>query len=82
MVPLIQKATEIIETADIVIVIGTSLLVYPAAGLVNFAPRKSLKFVIDPNTPKINHIPNIEYIEEPATIGVPLAAERLKKLYE
>lgn len=48
-VPMLEKAAEICETADILIVIGTSLNVYPAASLIHFVPKNCLKFVIDPH---------------------------------
>jgi len=47
-VPLFQRATEIVGAADIVVIIGTSLSVYPAASLVNFAPDHARIFLIDP----------------------------------
>jgi len=47
-VPLFPRATEIVGAADIVVVIGTSLSVYPAASLVNFAPTQARVFLIDP----------------------------------
>jgi len=47
-VPLFQRATEIVGAADIVVIIGTSLSVYPAASLVDFAPRDARVFLIDP----------------------------------
>ena len=47
-VPLFPRATEIVTAADIVVVIGTSLSVYPAASLVNFAPNQARVFLIDP----------------------------------
>ena len=50
-VPLIDKAMEIVESADVLVVVGTSLQVYPAAGLVGYAPQSSPIHVVDPNTP-------------------------------
>lgn len=50
-VPLIDLAIEIVQDADFLLVIGTSLLVYPAAGLINYAPSHTQKFIIDPNIP-------------------------------
>ena len=47
-VPMIEKAISIVEMADVVMVIGTSLSVYPAAGLVNYAPHFAEKYYIDP----------------------------------
>lgn len=51
-VPLMEKAADVVETADILLVIGTSLQVYPAAGLVDLAPKNIPVFLIDPNPQK------------------------------
>jgi len=75
-VPMFQKAAEIIETADIVIIVGTSMQVYPAAGLVDFAPRDASIYFIDPN-PNISETGNLEIIRENAVEGVPKLVERL-----
>ena len=48
-VPNISKAIGIIKTADIFLVVGTGLQVYPAAGLIDYVPKKALKFIIDPS---------------------------------
>jgi NAD-dependent deacetylase len=75
-VPMIQKAAYLVEEADIFVVIGTSLAVYPAAGLVNHAPRTIPKFIIDKQIPYTQSILNLTAIEAPASIGV----EKLQKL--
>ncbi|CAL66068.1 SIR2 family NAD-dependent protein deacylase [Christiangramia forsetii] len=75
-VPMFQKAAEIAETADIVIVIGTSMQVYPAAGLVDFVPRSSPIYFIDPK-PNISESKNLEIIKKTAVKGVPELIERL-----
>lgn len=67
---MIAKAAEIVSTADIFVVIGTSLAVYPAAGLVNYAPRAIPKFIIDKSIPEVPYITNLTKIEKPATEGV------------
>ncbi len=77
-VPMIAKAAEIVSRADIFVVIGTSLAVYPAAGLVNYAPRSAPKFIIDKNIPEVFYIPNLTKIEMPATEGV----NELKRLLD
>jgi NAD-dependent deacetylase len=51
-VPLIDPAIQLVKSADIILVIGTSLLVYPAAGLINYASKNAKKFIIDPQIPK------------------------------
>ena len=68
-VPLINKAAEIVEQADIIIIIGTSLNVYPAAGLLYAAKRDAQIYVIDPNDIQpINR--NVHFIKEKATVGM------------
>ena len=62
-VPAMQEAIPIIQNADILVVIGTSLAVYPAAGLVN-SPRPEIPiFLVDPNRPAV-HQQNVTYIEK------------------
>lgn len=50
-VPMIDKAMTVVESADVLVVVGTSLQVYPAAGLVGYAPHSAPIHVVDPNTP-------------------------------
>ncbi len=78
-VPLIEHAAEMAATADIFAVVGTSLQVYPAAGLVNVVPTSAQKFIIDPNVPSISAISNITPIEKGASEGLALLREMLKK---
>lgn len=68
-VPMIERAAEVASTADIFAVIGTSLVVYPAAGLINCAPRAIPKFIVDKNIPYAS-LYNLTAIEKPATEGV------------
>ncbi len=77
-VPMFQKAAEITETANILIVIGTSMQVYPAAGLVDFAPSDIPIYFIDPK-PNITGSGKLEIIEKKAVEGVPLIVKRLLK---
>ncbi|MDQ6813187.1 MAG: NAD-dependent deacylase [Bacteroidota bacterium] len=70
LVPMIEVAVEVVTTAEIFVVIGTSLLVYPAAGLVNYAPRFAPRFIIDKSIPYTAGISNLTTIEKPATAGV------------
>jgi len=74
-VPLISEAVSLTERADIFVVIGTSLVVYPAAGLMAYVPEDVPVFLIDPNDVKLPQRENIVYISEGAASGV-------KKLYE
>ena len=75
-VPMIEKAIPIVKTADIVIVIGTSLGVYPAAGLVNYVTPFSKKFYIDPKGITENNN-NFKVIKEKAGVGVPTLVNKL-----
>jgi NAD-dependent deacetylase len=69
-VPMIEEAAKVMRTAEIFAVIGTSLLVYPAAGLVNYAPWKIPKFIIDKTIPYTKSLYNLTAIEKSATEGV------------
>src|ERR1700758_4872316 len=69
-VPMIEKAAEICQQADLFILVGTSLAVYPAAGLINYVPASVLKYIVDPNIPQIYHRSSIIKIEEKASTGV------------
>jgi len=68
-VPMIDKAISICETADILCVIGTSLQVYPAASLLEYAPKNTPIVYIDPQ-PKATHHKHLTIISKLATIGV------------
>lgn len=76
-VPMIEVAGKMAAKADIFIVIGTSLIVYPAAGLVHYTDFTVPKYVIDPNKPSISHLQNVEYITEKASTGVKQLVDRL-----
>lgn len=69
MVPLLETAGNIARQADIFVVIGTSMVVYPAAGLIHSVPRNSPKYIIDPDMPEVGNISNIIKIEKTATEG-------------
>lgn len=70
-VPNMEKAAEIVPQADILIVIGTSLVVYPAAGLVDLAPAEIPKYIIDPSTPELRDFSGWEHIKQRAAKGTP-----------
>lgn len=79
MVPMIEPAADVCLSADIFVVVGTSLQVYPAAGLVGYVGKDVPKFVIDPHSPDYPfNIKNVEFIRESAAVGLPSLAERLK----
>ena len=69
-VPMIEKAVTIVRQAEIFVVIGTSLVVYPAAGLINYAAPDIPKYIIDKKIPYAANLQNLEIIEKPATDGV------------
>lgn len=79
-VPLIEDAAAIAATAEIFVVVGTSLIVYPAAGLVHYAPRFSKKFIVDKQIPYTSALPGVTAIELPATIGIAELQRKLKEL--
>ncbi|WP_293872006.1 NAD-dependent deacylase [Flavobacterium sp.] len=80
MVPALEEAISIIEQADYVAVIGTSLQVYPAASLMHYANPKTKVFYIDPRPASINNLQNpLEVIPMNATEGVPLLRAKLLK---
>lgn len=69
-VPMIETAAQVMMYADIFVLIGTSLQVYPAAGLIQFVPLASPKYIIDKKIPSISEYGNMIFIEKPATEGV------------
>lgn len=80
MVPMLEKAIDEVMQADIVIIVGSSMQVYPAASLVGYAPVNAVIFYIDPK-PQINYEmrlrPGLEIIAKNATAGVPEVVERI-----
>ena len=80
-VPMIEKAIEIVETADILIIIGTSLQVYPAAGLMNYVDKNVLVYYIDPKPATIYDLPNeLKILPLTAVEGMKIVQEELLKL--
>ncbi len=69
-VPMIEKAAFVMQTADIFVLVGTSLQVYPAAGLIDFVPSEVPKYIIDKVIPEVEHYKNIITIKGNATEGV------------
>ncbi|MDP5169517.1 MAG: NAD-dependent deacylase [Bacteroidia bacterium] len=76
-VPMISKAAALFGKADKVLIVGTSLVVYPAASLIDYAPYRIPTYVVDPNRPEIYMGNHVEFWEEPATSGVPRLVQRL-----
>jgi NAD-dependent deacetylase len=79
-VPMMDYAVPVVRNADLFVVVGTSLVVYPAAGLVNYAPYEIPKFIVDKKVPYTSSVYNLTAIEKPATEGVGDLIEKLKLL--
>ncbi len=77
-VPNIDKAIRLAQEADIFVVIGTSLVVYPAAGLINCVRPGTPIYYIDPNPADVSGIPDVTVIREPATKGMEILARKLE----
>ena len=77
-VPMFDRATRIVEKADILVVVGTSLAVYPAASLVHYVRRGVPIYLVDPGQPDVAMIRNpLTHIRERAAIGMPQLLETL-----
>ena len=77
-VPMIETAMEVCATADVLIIIGTSMQVYPAAGLMHYVPEGTPTFFVDPN-PAMNSSGNLTVIAENATLGVKKVVDILRQ---
>ncbi len=77
MVPMMDPAVELTSNCDLFIVVGTSLDVYPAAGLINYASQESKKYLVDPKAKRLPYVLNLEVIEKTAGEGVPLLVKQL-----
>jgi NAD-dependent deacetylase len=71
LVPAMDEAVELVSGADVLLVVGTSLQVYPAAGLVFEAPNRARRIVVNPEVPDRVGGPEFEVVAKPATVGVP-----------
>lgn len=69
-VPMMEEAIEVTRGAELFLVVGTSLVVYPAAGLVNYAPWPIPKFIVDKKVPYTNSLFNLTAIEKGAGEGM------------
>jgi NAD-dependent deacetylase len=74
---MMDEAVNLTADADIFVVVGSSLNVYPAAGLINYAPAKSSLWLIDPKEVVIPVSRKVEVIMENASTGVRILTERL-----
>ena len=80
-VPMIDHAVPLMQEADIFVLVGTSLAVYPAAGLVDFVEDHVPKYVMDKRIPEVKRFRNVIPIEQPATEGILTLFERLGIAY-
>ena len=76
-VPMMETAINLVEKSELLIIIGTSMVVYPAASLLYYAPSNIPVYVINPEKPEINKKGNIHFIQKNATEGV---AELMREL--
>ncbi|MCG8322896.1 MAG: NAD-dependent deacylase [Cytophagales bacterium] len=81
MVPMMELAVKEVTTADIFVVVGTSLQVYPAAGLIDYVSRNVPVYIIDPNMPEVAPRTNLSLIEAPGSVGLKQVAEELAAKY-
>ena len=77
-VPMMDDAIAALRNADIFIIIGTSLNVYPAAGLLNYAPARIPIYLIDPNEVNVSSSPRLTIIRKGASEGMREVAELIK----
>lgn len=77
-VPNMEAAAELAREADVFVVIGTSLVVYPAAALIHYVRPGTPIYYIDPNPADVSGIPNVTVIREPATQGMRTLAKLLE----
>jgi NAD-dependent deacetylase len=80
MVPLMEVAARHAAAADIFLVVGTSMAVYPAAGLINYVPYESMKFVVDPKLPDVGSLPYVRMIQDKASTGMETVKAELMAL--
>lgn len=78
-VPILEKAIQEVLQADILIIVGTSLQVYPAAGLIDYAKEEAPKYVIDPNMPYVSPRDNLYLFPEVASLGLKKVVDELMK---
>ena len=80
-VPLMDDAIRLSKKAEIFIVVGTSLVVYPAAGLLNIIGPEVPKYIIDPKMPSISSMPNLFLVEKIGSAGLTEVKELLLQSY-
>lgn len=78
MVPEMENAISMMTDADIFITVGTSLVVYPAAGLIHYAPSASQKYLVDPGDFDSSVLSNLRHIKQGASVGLKVLQNELK----
>jgi NAD-dependent deacetylase len=81
-VPMMDEAVYLTSRADAMLIVGTSLQVYPAADLLNYAPHDCGIWLVDPNRHQEKTSDGIRCISAPATIGVPLAIAEINEQFK
>lgn len=79
-VPMIELAADITSMADVFVVMGTSLQVYPAAGLLHYTQADIPTFVVDKKLPPVSGLSKLVQIEAPATVGIVQLTQQLQAL--
>ena len=77
MVPMLGVGANLVSLADILLVVGTSLNVYPAAGLIHEAPPHCETYVVDPGQPALSGVRNVTVIKEKAGAALPRLCQSL-----
>ncbi len=77
MVPMMEVAAKFAAQAEVFLVVGTSMVVYPAAGLIHYVPYDTMKYIVDPKLPEIGNIPFTKFIEEKASLGMEIVKNEL-----
>jgi NAD-dependent deacetylase len=80
LVTMIEVAAQYAAAADIFLVVSTSLVVYPAAGLVHYVRHDVPKFVVDPKLPDVGSIPYVTTVAEKAGVGMEIVRKKLLEL--
>ncbi|GMT45119.1 MAG: NAD-dependent protein deacylase [bacterium] len=76
-VPMIDKASELVKRAELFMVVGTSMVVYPAAGLIHYVEREIPKYYVDPKAFAVHGVLNLEVIRQKAGEALPVLVDRL-----
>ena len=80
-VPMFDIAIEQVQKADVLIVIGTSLVVYPAAGLIHYVTKNCKKYLVDTKRPNVD-LTGITFVQEKASVGVKKVVEEILNEYQ